>query len=468
MLVFNNGKRVFSGLQENQPVVGAWAIELHAARAPPRQRVGAAGGNSLFLKKVCVVPNLSPSAGGNPSHMPPPTDLRPLLNRRNFLALGSVGLGAVALRPASARELGGPRQPYGDRSPFEKTVRTFGASPTPGTGASRTPLQDLHGTITPSALHFERHHSGIPHLDPARHELLLDGLVDRPLVFSLRDLRRLPTVSRLHFIECAGNSGREHLGRPGETAQISHGLLSNTEWTGVTLRTLLNEVGVQPKARWLIAEGADASKLSRSIPLAKALDDVLVAFAQNGEALRPAQGYPLRLVVPGWEGNTHIKWLGRILASEEPYMTRDEAAYYTDLMPDGKARWFTFVMEAKSVITAPSGGQQLDGPGFYQVSGLAWSGRGRITRVEVSTDEGKSWTDAELNGPVVPKAATRFSLPWKWDGSETSLQSRCTDDTGYIQPTRQQLLAARGINATDHYNGIKAWFVHRDGKVSHA
>ena len=393
------------------------------------------------------------------------------IDRRRFITLGAASLGALTLPRASARQLGDPRRPYGERSPFENATRTFGASVTPGTGSSRTPLQDLCGAITPSALHFERHHSGVPEIDPNSHEVLLDGLVERPLVFTLKDLRRFPSVSRVHFMECAGNSGREHEGRPGETAQRSHGLLSNSEWTGVPLRTVLEEAGIKAKARWIAAEGADASRMSRSIPLEKALDDVLVAYGQNGEALRPEQGYPLRLVVPGWEGNINIKWLGRIMVIDEPFMTREESAIYTDFMPDGKARWFTFVMEAKSVITRPSGEQVLDGPGFYEISGLAWSGRGRITRVEVSTDDGKTWSDARLDAPVLPKAATRFSFSWKWDGSEAALQSRCTDETGYVQPRREQLISVRGLHAGpdgfNHYNGIKTWFVHHDGKVSH-
>ena len=401
-----------------------------------------------------------------PQHRKP----RPI-NRREFITLGAAGIGAVALQPAAARELGDGRRPYGERSPFEHATRSFGTSVTPGTGSSRTPLQDLCGTITPSSLHFERHHSGVPKIDPNTHELLLDGLVERPLVFSMKELQRFPSVPRVHFIECAGNSGREHEGRPGENVQKSHGLLSNTEWTGVLLKTVLEEAGIKRKARWIVAEGADASRMSRSIPLEKALDDVLVAYGQNGEALRPEQGYPIRLIVPGWEGNIHIKWLGRIMVTDEPFMTREEAVVYTDLMPDGEARWFTFVMEAKSVITRPSGEQVLDDKGFYEISGLAWSGRGRITRVEVSTDAGKTWSDAQLNGPVLPKAATRFSLPWKWDGGEAALQSRCTDETGYIQPTRDQLISVRGLHpgpdGFNHYNGIKTWFVHKDGKVSH-
>jgi sulfane dehydrogenase subunit SoxC len=390
-------------------------------------------------------------------------------DRRAFLTAGASALGASLMLPktSAARELGEGRTGYSDRSKYETSGRYFTGS-TPATGSGRTPLEKQHGIITPSSLHFERHHSGIPDIDPAKHELFVHGLVDKPLVFTMGDLHRLPSVSRIHFLECAGNSGREHEGRPAETVQKSHGLLSCSEWTGVPLRVLLDHVGVKPKASWIVAEGSDASRLNRSIPMAKALDDVLVAYGQNGEALRPSQGYPLRLFVPGWEGNVSIKWLGSLQVTSEPYMTRDEAAFYTDLLPNGKARRFTFVMEAKSVITRPSGGQRLDGPGFYEISGLAWSGRGRITRVEVSTNEGHTWQDAELDGPVLTKAATRFRLPWTWQGEETTLQSRCTDETGYVQPTRDALIAVRGKNASDHYNGIKQWFVHKDGAVSHA
>ena len=390
------------------------------------------------------------------------------VTRRAFLAAGSAALGGMAARADSAaRELGAPRRAYGERSPFEKSVRSFPQSATPASTYSLTPLQDLFGIITPSALHYEVHHSGVPEIDPQRHEVMIHGLVERPLVFTMEDLHRLPSVSRIHFLECAGNSGGEQIARPARDPQRSHGLFSCSEWTGVPLRVLLEEAELKPSARWLVAEGADAGRLARSIPLQKALDDVIVAYGQNGEAIRPEQGYPVRLVVPGWEGNVNTKWLGRVEVVDQPYMTAYETAHYTDLMPDGKARQFTFVMEAKSVITRPAGGQELAAPGFYEITGLAWSGRGRITQVEVSTDRGKTWQDAQLNEPVLPKAATRFRLPWWWNGKETALQSRCTDETGYLQPTREQLVAVRGLNATDHYNGIKAWYVHTDGAVSY-
>jgi sulfane dehydrogenase subunit SoxC len=321
-------------------------------------------------------------------------------------------------------------------------------------------------------LHFERHHAGVPAIDPARHELLLHGLVQQATVFTLDDLKRLPSVSRIHFVECAGNSGREHEGRPGEDPQKSHGLASCSEWTGVPLALLLDEVGLAPGAAWIVAEGADASRLARSIPLDKAREDVLVAYGQNGEALRPEQGYPLRLLVPGWEGNVNIKWLHRLHVVDQPAMTKDEAASYTDLMPDGKARRFTFVMEAKSVITRPAGGQTLAARGFHEIAGLAWSGRGRIRSVEVSTDAGRTWAAAELQEPILPKAFTRFRLAWRWNGTEATLSSRCTDETGYLQPTRDELIAARGLqpgpDGFNHYNGIKAWRVASDGKVTFA
>ncbi len=406
-------------------------------------------------------------------HQPPSSSATqpPLPSRRRFLTLsgGALALAASARAavPPPPLVLGEPRRSYGERSPYERSLRSFRPGPTEATGSSKTPLQDCYGIITPSALHFERHHAGVPDLDPAQHELVIHGLVDRPLLFDLETLRRLPSVSRIHFIECAGNSGGEHEGRPAATPQQSHGLASCSEWTGVPLSVLLGEVGLKQRARWLVAEGGDACRMARSLPLDKALDDVLVAFGQNGEALRPEQGYPLRLVVPGWEGNVWIKWLGRLQVADQPAMVRDEAAYYTDLMPDGRARIFTFVMEAKSVITKPAGGQRLAGVGFHEITGLAWSGRGRITRVEVSSDRGRSWRDAQLQEPVLAKAFTRFRMPWVWDGGETTLSSRCTDETGYRQPTRAELIAVRGMNGTDHYNGIKLWRVLGDGRVIH-
>jgi sulfane dehydrogenase subunit SoxC len=314
-------------------------------------------------------------------------------------------------------------------------------------------------------LHFERHHNGVPTIQPAHHRLLVHGLVNQAWTFTLDDLKRFPAVSRLAFIECSGNSAIEWRGPTGQTAQQTHGLTSTSEWSGVALKTLLQEVGVNPQASWLLAEGSDAAAMTRSLPLASILDEAMLCYAQNGEPLRPEQGYPLRLLLPGWEGNTCIKWLRRLKLGKAPFMTREETSQYTDLMPDGKARQFTMVMEAKSVITSPSGGQRIQ-PGFVEIRGLAWSGRGRITLVEVSTDGGRSWQQAVLQGPVLPKCHTRFHLPWRWEGEDMILQSRCLDDTGYWQPDRATLVAVRGAHSVYHYNAIQSWHIAADGQVT--
>lgn len=392
-------------------------------------------------------------------------------SRRRFLATGTA-LGAMvagSLKAETAQEIGAPLSPYSGRSPYEKAVRENTRAVTyPGTGSSQTPLQDLYGIITPSELHFERHHAGIPNLDPARHELLIHGLVEHPLVLTLADLKRLPCVSRIEFIECSGNSQADYRDQPAPTPQKSAGLISCSEWTGVLLSTLLGEVGLKPEARWVLAEGADASRLARSIPMDKATKDVMVAYGQNGEALRPQQGYPLRLVVPGWEGNINIKWLHRLHVIDEPAMTRDEAAFYTDLLADGKAWRFSFVMEAKSIITRPAGGQRLAGPGLYEITGLAWSGRAPVRAVEVSTDGGGNWQRAEVQESNQTNSMVRFRLPWNWDGKEAVIGSRCLDETGYVQPERDAIIAARGTQAIDHYNGIKWWRVGANGELTHA
>jgi sulfane dehydrogenase subunit SoxC len=355
---------------------------------------------------------------------------------------------------------------YGLRSQFESEVRWFN----PTRSASFTPMQNGYGIITPSGLHYERHHGGIPTVDPAKHRLVIHGQVDRPIKYSLADLRRFPTVSRTYFMECSGTTGRELMRATEPTVQRSHGLVSTSEWTGVPLSTLLKQSGLKPGAAWVLAEGADAAVMTRSVPIDKCLSDALIVFAQNGEAIRPEQGYPMRLFLPGWEGNISIKWLRRLEVSDQPYYTREETSKYTDLITKtGKARIFTFTMEAKSVITFPSGEMKLPGPGFYEVTGLAWSGRGKIARVEISTDGGKTWSLAALQDPVLPICQTRFRFPWIWDGTATVLQSRATDETGYTQPTHQQLIAERGpLEAPGmmyHMNAIQSWGVAADGSV---
>jgi len=330
----------------------------------------------------------------------------------------------------------------------------------------RSPLRSLFGSNTPNGLFFERHHAGVPAIDPAQHRLMLHGLVERPLLLTMKDLLRFPAVSRSHFIECSGNSMAEFKAPGKGSVQDIHGLLSGAEWTGVRLADVLREAGLLPSASWILAEGADAAAMTRSIPLVKALDDALLVYGQNGEMLRPEQGYPLRLLLPGYEGNMNIKWLRRLKVGDAPFQTREETAKYTDLMPDGTARQFTFAMGVKSVITAPSARQVLDGHGFREISGLAWSGHGRISRVEVSLDGGRQWQAATLDGPVQSRALTRFRLPWVWSGQEAILQSRAVDDAGNVQPTRAALIGTDGQNSIYHYNAIQSWQVASNGEVS--
>ena len=400
-----------------------------------------------------------------------------LLHRRLFLtgSAAVAGLTFMTARaappevPAWMKTPGTPMRAYGERSAHEARVqRTVGSTPgAAGTGASRTPLESLEGIITPSALHFERHHNGVPNIDPAQHQVLIHGLVDRPLIFSMDALARYPLVSRLQFLECSGNSGANNNAEaPQQTAGGIHGLVSCSDWTGVPLAVLLEEAGVQREGRWLLAEGADAAAMSRSVPMAKAMDDAILALYQNGERLRPEQGYPVRLFLPGYEGNMSVKWLRRIKVTAEPTMTKDETSKYSDLQPNGRSLLFTFPMEVKSVITSPSGMQTMQGPGLYQLSGLAWSGFGRIRRVEVSADGGESWAEAALDGPVLPMCATRFRLPWRWDGSPSVLMSRAVDETGAVQPTRAALMTARGAQFRYHYNAIQSWRVTAAGEVA--
>jgi sulfane dehydrogenase subunit SoxC len=349
-------------------------------------------------------------------------------------------------------------------------VRTRFKTATPYSSWTFTPLQDLYGIVTPSGLHFERSHGGTAIIDPARHSLYVHGMVENPRKYALDEIVRFPSVSRLLFIECSGNTLTEWWKPNERTVQGTHGLTSTSEWTGVPLATLLRESRIKPGAKWLLAEGADAAAMTRSIPIEKAMRDCIVAYGQNGEAVRPEQGYPLRLVVPGYEGNMNIKWLRRIEVSDVPFMTREETSKYTDIRPNGQAVQFSFAMEAKSVITSPSGGQKIDKPGFHQITGIAWSGRGAIRRVDVSTDGGRTWRRADLQEPVLPLCHTRFRFGWTWDGKEAILQSRCVDDTGYVQPTIAQLIAVRGINgplgSIYHENGIQSWKVDSDGSVS--
>jgi sulfane dehydrogenase subunit SoxC len=359
-------------------------------------------------------------------------------------------------------------QLYGTPSPFEKNVVKNISKKLPQyiSAAGRTPLQDLDGIITPNGLFYERHHGGVPTIDPEQHRLMLHGLVDRPLIFTMEDIRRFPSESRIHFIECSGNP--VYTKPYGKTASDLVGLVSCAEWTGVSLKLVLQEAGVRPEARWLVAEGADAAALTRSVPIDKCLDDAMLVYSQNGERLRPQQGYPLRLLLPGFEGNMNVKWLRRLKAVEEPAYSREETSKYTDLMPDGTAREFTFYMEAKSIITRPSGGQKLSTTGFHEITGIAWSGHGKIKRVDVSVDGGKNWQAAKLEEPVLTRALTRFRLPWHWDGQPAVIQSRAIDETDYVQPTFAELLAVRGENSFYHNNAIQPWRIDAQGQVTNA
>ena len=433
-----------------------------------------------------------------PKARPRASDVVPLqatsgetLDRRGFLERGIKAAGAVAvggLTGAAASSVqaaepigagfpswvtipGAPFRGYGQPSKFEEKVQRaltpgYGTL-APGTGTSRTPLQSLTGTITPSGLHFERHHNGVPAIDPAQHQLLIHGMVTKPLVFTVAALLRYPTISRTCFIECAGNSGANTLPKAPQTScGVIHGLVSCSEWTGVPLALLLDEAGIDPGATWLLAEGADSAAMSRSVPLERSLDEAMIALYQNGERIRPEQGYPLRLLLPGWEGNMSVKWLRRLKLTDGPTHTKDETSKYSDLMPDGKARQFTFGMAVKSVITQPSGGMTMQGAGLYEIAGLAWSGAGRITKVEVSTDGGANWKEATLQAPVLPKALTRFRLAWEWDGAPAMLQSRATDDKGDVQHTRGTWTAQYSPAHRYHNSMIQTWVVNADGSVN--
>jgi sulfane dehydrogenase subunit SoxC len=384
-------------------------------------------------------------------------------------APGKPAADAPLLVPPWSKTPGAPvgGHPYGLPSSFEsKVVRGIRKTDKQYlSSSSRTPLADLDGIITPNGLFYERHHGGVPDIDPAQHRLLLHGLVERELLFTMDDIRRFPSVSRIHFLECSGNPGYDVYGK---TAAEANGLLSCAEWTGVPLKTVLEESGLRSQARWAIAEGADASGMTRSIPIEKCLEDALLVYSQNGERLRPEQGYPLRLLVPGFEGNMNVKWLRRLHITDAPAFSREETAKYTDLLPDGKAMQFTFYMEAKSIITTPSGGQKLAAPGFQEIRGIAWSGRGKIAKVEVSVDNGATWQEAALQEPILTRAVTRFRFPWRWNGETSVLQSRAIDETGYVQPTLEQLRDVRGANAGYHNNAITPWRIDTTGAVTNA
>jgi sulfane dehydrogenase subunit SoxC len=411
-------------------------------------------------------------------------------SRRAFLRAGLAAGGAGALGPlaAAAARAGNPaNQPpnvpdwsrhlgdgvavrkYGTPSRHEahvirRDVEWLTASRE--SSVSFTPIHELDGIITPNGLCFERHHAGIAEVAREDYRLVVHGLVDRPLIFTLDDIKRMPRVNRAYFCECAANSGMEWRGAQLNGCQYTHGMVHCVMYTGVPLKVLLEEAGLRANAKWLLLEGGDAAAMTRSLPVQKALDDALIAYRMNGEALYPENGYPVRVVLPGWEANMWIKWLRRIEVGDQPWHHREETSKYTDLMANGKARRFTYVMDAKSVITNPSPQAPLNHrSGFTVLSGLAWSGRGRIARVDVSLDGGRNWRTAHIDGPVWDKALTRFYYEFDWGGDELLLQSRAIDETGYVQPSKAELRKVRGVNSIYHNNGIQTWHVLKSGEV---
>jgi len=416
-----------------------------------------------------------------------------LLDRRALLGTGVLFAGAAAasgvtgIASAAAEPLavdpwsltiGAPIPPYSTPSRFEsKVAHAIANTSGIGTGQARTPHQDLDGIITPNGVHFVVARAGAPDIDPDKHRLLIHGMVKQPLIFSLNDLMRYPMETHTRFVECGGNSAPMWSKTPIQASvQQLHGLLSCSEWTGIRLSTLLDEAGVDPAATWIIAEGADGATMNRSIPLTKAMDDAMLVFYQNGERIMPWNGYPMRLLLPGYEGNMNVKWLRRLKLTDAPVMAINEARQYTLLLDSGKAWRFYYPQEVKSFITRPSPTMTMPAPGYHQISGIAWSGHGRIAKVEVSADGGKSWAEAALQGPVMPKALTRFRMPWNWNGSPAVVMSRATDEAGNVQPTRQKLIAERGeprgtpnVNAfpMGHVNCICSWAIASDGKVTH-
>ena len=414
------------------------------------------------------------------------SDNLPRASRRAFLGGGlAAGAAAVAGPARAAGESvitdlseqpwtqfpgeGVDANPYGSPSEFESHVVRRDVpwlTADPVSSVNFTPLHELDGIITPNGLCFERHHGGVAVIDPAKWRLMINGLVETPLVFTMEDLKRFPRVNRAHFLECAANSGMEWRGAQLNGCQFTHGMIHNVVYTGVLLRDILKEAGIKGSARWLLPEGGDAAAMTRSVPLEKAMDDCMIAFKMNGEALRPEQGYPARLVVPGWEGNMWVKWIRRIEVGDKPWHHREETSKYTDLMADGKARRFTWEMDVKSVITNPSPQAPIThGKGQTVLSGVAWSGRGTVREVHVTLDGGVNWHQARIDGPSLDRSMHRFYFDFEWDGSPLLLQSRAVDSQGHVQPTKEALRKVRGTNSIYHNNGIKTWAVNADGEA---
>ncbi len=416
--------------------------------------------------------------GGSISHDPQ----RRAMFRKSAAAL-AAGAGAVVAGksvaqsldvPASNRAPGRPLPPneYGMPSKFEAHVKRRRTDVFVNrqnfSDWSMTPLQHQLGMVTPNGLIYERHHNGVPEINPEEHRFAIHGMVRQPLVFTMSDLMRYPSVTKFYFMECSGNGLTDWLKATSKTVQQTHGLLSCAQWTGIPVSTLLDEAGLLPGATWGLAEGADGAAHARSIPMKKLLDDALLVYAANGDMLRSENGYPLRLFIPGWEGNVSVKWLRRLKIGDQPWHLRSETARYTDPMPNGKWRQFSFDMEAKSVVTSPSGGMKVR-PGEMEIQGFAWSGNGTIRTVDVTTDGGRTWREARLDAPVMDKCLTRFRYRWKWDGAPASIASRAIDSTGYVQPTVEDIKKVRAITGfVQHHNGIFPWSINAAGEVTNA
>jgi sulfane dehydrogenase subunit SoxC len=409
--------------------------------------------------------------------------------RRSFLRNGAALAGATVVSaagvtaartqplevPPSGKEMGRIIEPeaYGMPSKFEAQVKRRRSDVLVNrqnwSDWSMTPLQHQLGIVTPNGLFFERHHAGVPDINPDQHQLVIHGMVKQPLKFSMSDLMRYPSVSKFYFLECSGNGLTDWTKAASTTVQQSHGLLACAQWTGLPVSTLLAEAGVDPAAKWVLLEGADGSTHARSIPMDKVMADTLLVWGQNGERLRPEQGYPLRVLIPGWEGNVSVKWLRRIKVGDQPWHMRSETARYTDPMPEGKWRQFSFLMECKSVITRPSGGMKLTGVGTYEIEGFAWSGNGSIRAVDVTVDGGKNWREARLEEPILDKCLTRFRYTWSWDGGPAKIASRAVDSTGYVQPTVADIAKVRALAGfVQHHNGVFPWSISQDGEVKNA
>lgn len=453
---------------------------MTASRSPSRNRSGPVveppTGSAEDLPAVKSAASPRPSRPLSP-------DRRSFLGRGMSLAGLAVASGAAATVsraeplpvPESNKTMGRgiPQTDYGMpieyEDHFKRTRSDVFVNRQNLSDWSMSPLQYQQGIVTPNGVFFERHHNGVASIDPEQHRLAIHGLVERPLLFTMSDLMRYPSVSRFHFLECSGNTLTDWAEAKATTVQQTHGLLSCAQWTGIPLAWLLDEAGVKPEGKWVMLEGGDGSGHLRSIPIEKIMDDVMIAYGQNGEMLRAEQGYPLRAIIPGWEGNTNVKWLRRIKVVDQPAHIRGETARYTDPMPDGKWRQFSMTMECKSVVTNPSGGMSLKGPGFYEIQGFAWSGNGTITNVDVTVDGGRTWREAMVEGPVLDKCLTRFRYRWNWDGSPAKIASRAVDSTGYVQPTVEDLARAREIvGFVQHHNGVFPWAVSTAGEVTNA